>query len=220
MSNSCSTSYRFYSEDERELGRFHNFLATIKNDAANHGITVICNGVQKVYNHANYYLMQERLNIPENQMVFGKGDLLILSKIYKKDKYFVFHVDMDDAWNAYPEAFGNMLDKRFTDVHFAYIAEEPACEVMEIHDDTGIFFNEKYVIDANLEGDYYDNIYEYFVDKESMIVYLKNLVSRFLPEAKAKAMEKETDINKLVNAIRNEIASSGGYIKVHEFMVK
>lgn len=173
MANCCITDYVFYSQNEKELERFHYFLSSLMDEALNDGFRITSNGRTTTYHEANYYFMQERLNIPENKMSSGCGSMINISQISNRDGFYYFNLSADDAWNPYPEIFDNVLKMRYTDIFYSYRAEETSGDVVLIHDDVG-FFNEKYLLDGDLGGleGFEDGVYKSFTDEESLISYL------------------------------------------------
>lgn len=173
MANCCTTDYVFYSKNKKELERFYNFLSSFMDEALKDGFRITSNGRTATYHEANYYFMQERLNIPESKMPSGRGSIIDISEISKRDDLYYFNLATDDAWIPYPEIFDNALKMRYTDIFYSYKAEELGGDVALIHDDVG-FFEEKYLLDGDfggLEG-FEDGIYEFFTDEESLISYL------------------------------------------------
>lgn len=112
MANNCSTEYTFYSKNRNELlelrNKFSRFL----------------DGNEK----GGYRALQAQFLIPEKNMVKNaRGDLCYVAEIHMLDGYsdlYRFTLYADDAWNAYPEVFENIINDRFPDVHFSYLAEE------------------------------------------------------------------------------------------------
>ena len=183
MANCCITDYVFYSQNEKELERFHYFLSSLMDEALNDGFRITSNGHTTTYYEANYYFMQERLNIPECKMPSGRGSMIDISVISKNDGLYYFHLLTEDAWIPYPEIFDNVLKMRYTDIFYSYKAEELGDGIALIHDDVG-FFEEKYLLDGDLgelKG-FEDSIYEFFIDEESLISYLCRILKNLSTE--------------------------------------
>lgn len=223
MSNFCSTSYRFYSENESELKRFYKFLSELYMEAKTKGIVIKKNGVEETHRYINYYLMQERLNIPTEKMVISTGDVINVDDIYRLGKYFVFDVEMMDINKSYPEVFRNIIDKRFVDISIAYKAENPADDIMEIHDDTGLFFHEKYAVDLDLSllAGTDEVSYRLFWTKKSAVRYLySEIICKYLPEEAKKELTNETDPFVLANNIQDFLDmrnDTEDYIRIFKF---
>lgn len=140
MANNCSTEYTFYSKNRNELLELHNKFSRF------------LDGNEK----GRYRALQEQFLIPEKDMVKNAcGALCYVAEICMLDGYsdlYGFTLYADDAWNAYPEVFENIINDRFPDVHFSYLAEEFGCGYAVVFNSHVSIYPYTYVISAGIES--------------------------------------------------------------------
>lgn len=141
MANICGTEYTFYSKNKSELKRFHDYFEYLLNEA-DKGILIKRKGnknFSKTYT-VNYYLMQAYLNIPvDNMDQEAQGTLTGISDIFMYSNLYCFRLYMDDIRCVYFDAFERIIDWRFADIYFAYIAENHETGMFTIYDPIGIY---------------------------------------------------------------------------------
>lgn len=181
MSNLCCTEVTFYSTDQKELGRFRFFLDALYNECSQNGILIKINDKARIEHNCTYFIMQDALNIPSEKQVNGRGEIVDIRKI-EHDEYGLYHfvVDMDDANEAHPECFQNILDWRFADIGFSYLAIENSNGYAVVHDDIG-YYPQRYFVSGEicscdpkiLNG---DSLYNIFNSEDECKEFVKELV--------------------------------------------
>lgn len=219
MANCCDTQYVFYGKNE-SVRKLYDFLSELDKKVKKEGVVIKkSDGSERTYHCLNYYLIQEALNIPEDLMANGRGDVVeIQDFITRKDGQAYFELVMSDGWSAYPEIWENILERRFTkDIKLAYKAEEPGCEVFFIEDPDGLFFKEKYLVDAYL-GE--DSEWEYFTSEKDCYRYSAEKIGRYC-ENNGISFKKELypDLNGLQELIRDLTDDGDYFFNIHKFQI-
>ena len=217
MANCCSSEYVFYGKKE-SVEKLYAFLTDIKAKCDNDGIAIVRHdGVRHICHYPNYYILQEALNIPEKDMVSGRGDIIEIEDLEKdEDPEAYFKVICNDSWAPCPEAWFNIIERRFSsDIKLSYKAEEPGCEVFSIYDPDGKFFPEKYVIDGYL-GE--DSEWEYFESEDDCRKYAVKKIEGYCKERgiafKAKLYPTLDKLQKFIH----DITDDGDYFfNIHKF---
>lgn len=225
MANTCMTTYTFYSKNGKEMNQFYNFLTSLDNECHKNGIIIedrTMKNVKKIYS-PTYFLMQERLNIPMNDMVNAIGDLCMISKMYMKDDFYAFNVDMDEPWNAHPDVFQNILNWRFTsDIKMSYMGIEPGCGYFEIKDDAA-FFPYYYFVSGDIEScnisDLNDNdqtIYKPFTTKHECVKFIEEVAKRVAAVRDYPPVPENTSLEELEAYIKDNFEDDD-YLNVYQF---
>lgn len=81
------------------------------------------------------------------------------------DKISFFYIYSEDAWGPMPEVFQLIMEKKFPGkgLDFCYEAEEPGCGIYCNTDTSGIFFQEKWLIED------FESLHEYCETDEDVI---------------------------------------------------
>lgn len=225
MANTCMITYAFYSENGKEMNRFYNFLNDLDNECHKNGIIIenrTKRSVEKIYS-PTYFLMQERLNIPIKNMVHETGDLCVISKMYMKNGYYAFNVDMDEPWNAHPDAFQNILNWRFTsDIKMSYMGVEPGGGYFVIKDDAN-FFPYHYFISGDIKScdisDLTDNgqtIYKPLTTRDECVKFVESIVRRVAEARNYPPVAENLSLKELETYI-NDNFKDDDYLNVYKF---
>lgn len=219
MANLCFTTYTFYSSLESEIQRFHDFLSSLDERCKNGAIIIKNHGAEPQLVHsATYFLMQEQLNIPTDHIIDPIGTVYMVHDVYKKDMFYCFDVEMDDGWDAHPEAFENMIKWRFADIHISYMGIEPGNGYFCIHDEIGVYPYHYFV-----SGDIYpckmgddSTLYKQFVSKEECRQFVLEAVKKVALENGYPDVEDTVSLEEL-EAYANEHFDGDNYVNVYEF---
>lgn len=193
MANNCSTEYTFYSKNKNELLELRNKFARFLDENEK----------------CRYLALQAQFLIPEKDMVKNaRGDLCYVAEIHMLDGYsdlYGFTLYADDAWNAYPEVFENIINDRFPDVHFSYLAEEFSGGYAVIVNGDIVIYPYTHVISAGIES--CDSIME------------DEAYKRFQSEADCKKFVYQlvTEVCEKNGVSHNEISNDSSLDELEEF---
>lgn len=87
----------------------------------------------------------------------------------------VLKFNTETAWAPCNETFDAVREK-FPSLHYYFIAEEPGLEVYETNDEYGVYFEDKFLLDACTPEEEY--IHEYFKGRQEALKWLENMVGK------------------------------------------
>lgn len=219
MANCCFTTYTFYGSLESEVQRFHDFLSSLDERCKKGEIFIKNHGAEPQLVHsATYFLMQEQLNIPTNHIIDPIGTVCMVHDVYKKDMFYCFDVDMDDGWNAHPEAFENMIKWRFADIHISYMGIEPSDGYFCIHDEIGVY-PYRYFVSGDIEPCKMDDdctLYKPFISEEQCRQFVLEAVKKVASEKGYPDVEDTASIEEL-EAYADEYFGGDNFLNVYKF---
>ena len=147
----------------------------------------------------------------------------MISKMYMKDGFYAFNVDMDEPWNAHPDVFQNIFNWRFTsDIKMSYMGIEPGCGYFEIKDDAA-FFPYHYFISGDIEScdisDLNDNdqtIYKPFTTKYECVKFIEEIAKRVAEVRDYPPVPENTSVEELEAYIKDNFEDDD-YLNVYQF---
>lgn len=121
---------------------------------------------------------------------------------YEPPKSFEYPLSLncEEAWNV--TDFRKLLEEKLPDVKVYFTAEEPGCEYYVTNDEEGIYFPDRYYMDACIGNDWYS---EYFGTKEDALEYISQISDCKTEEDIEKFNENQKDYDE--------------YITIHEFKI-
>lgn len=121
---------------------------------------------------------------------------------YEPPKSFEYPLSLncEEAWNV--TDFRKLLEEKLPDVKVYFTAEEPGCEYYVTNDEEGIYFPDRYYVDAYIGNDWYS---EYFGTKEDALEYISQISDCKTEEDIEKFNENQEDDEE--------------YICIHEFEI-
>lgn len=177
MANTCCSSYTFYGKDEATLKALNRFLENVVNDRRT--------GANLVDGRGGFYdgiYAQHLVGIPEKEWALARSEISTLDDI-RVDLVgnYYFQMVTNDAWSPQPEGWEAVLDKKFPGISLAYQGEEEGCDVFVCHDPTGLYYTDRYIVDAYLEGN--SNVIceesEYFETEKDCLSFCKKKLKEF-----------------------------------------
>lgn len=126
------------------------------------------------------------------------------SLYYNREKGFI-QMKYETAWSPNIESWEQLLYDFFPKLKHATEAEESGMGIYVIKDDEKLFFNDKYVLDALINDDFYT---EYFSKDEDLINFVNNEFNKNYKSIKELLEDK--------NWVE-EIENNNGYFLLNEF---
>lgn len=91
--------------------------------------------------------------------------------ITTKGKVHFFSMETTTGWSSNMEPIIEILKKKFHNkIHLSYVTEEPGCELFFVHDNTGIFYPDRFRLDFCYKETY---VTEYFTSIYTLVDYIK-----------------------------------------------
>ena len=87
----------------------------------------------------------------------------------------VLKFNTETAWAPCNETFDAVREK-FPSLRYYFIAEEPGMEVYETNDEYGVYFKDKFLLEASTPED--ECIHEYFKGRQEALKWLENMVGK------------------------------------------
>lgn len=135
-------------------------------------------------------------------------------RVSEKNGHEYFQLDYDSRWSPVNEEIDEMLRKHFPTIEEVTIAEEPGCDIYMNTDDEGIFFPERYDLDASVKNRYTNDDEHYFETEEDVLKALnefqrKNGLREFSSIQEAEEWYGDED--------NNPDPNSDFFLHVHEY---
>ena len=177
MANTCCSSYTFYGKNEAMLKALNRFLENVVNDRRKG--TNLVDGRRNLYDGI---YAQHLAGIPAKEWAPARSEISTLDdiRVDLAGNYY-FQMVANDAWSPQPEGWQAVLDKKFLGISLAYQGEEEGLEVYVYHDPTGLYYTDRYIVDAYLEGN--SNLIceesEYFETEKDCLSFCKKKLKEF-----------------------------------------
>lgn len=123
---------------------------------------------------------------------------------YNKEKGFI-QMQYETAWNPNIESWEQLLYDYFPKLKHATESEESGMGIYVIKDDEKLFFNDKYVLNALINDDFYT---EYFSKDEDLIDFVNNEFNK-----NYKSIQEIENDKKWIEEIEN----NDGYFSINKF---
>ena len=114
----------------------------------------------------------------------------------------VLKLNAEEAWSR--TDFAELLKRKFPSITVYWVAEESGCDIFQTNDTEGKYYDEKYWVDACVNGNYMS---EYFQTEESAYDWI----------CRISGCKNESDVEAFNDRCAEE--DSDDYIYVHEFEV-
>lgn len=191
MPNWCLTDYRIEGSEES--------LKKINDALLNHSVAENSSDTWEGNILIALGYTEEDLRSP-NEHYYLRGFV----SYYEPPESFEYPLSFscEEAWDV--TDFRKLLERKLPDIKVYFTAEESGNEYYVTNDEEGIYFPDRYLVDANINNDWYS---EYFETKEDALEYISQITD----------CKTEEDIEKF-NENRSD-ADSDEYITIHEFKV-
>lgn len=152
MANWCSCEITFYSENKEALAQFARLFNEI-----HEGQSTEENGFGHGWMGDYANIFYPNINAKN---IDCRGFIAYMdSSISIVEKYFVFTICTETAWDAKMGLWASILKDFFPDIKMAYVAEECGCAYYCKYDETGLFYPHDYYVDIAYPGDNGDIAY-------------------------------------------------------------